>query len=120
MNRPEMSNLSPEVQVYITSLETNLEEQKNRIADLEIMLQNMQRMLFGKKSEKTVPQVPESAGEQLSLFNEAEQDADPEVPDPLATEEIEVAAHKRKKNSRKELFGKFPVLTQDYLLDTPA
>ena len=53
-------------------------------------------------------------------FNEAEQDADSEVPDPLAVEEVEVAAHKRKKNSRKELFGKFPVLTQDYLLDSPA
>ena len=69
LNRPEIDKLSPEVQVYITSLETDLEEQKNRIADLEIMLQNMQRMLFGKKSEKTVPQVPESTGEQLSLFN---------------------------------------------------
>ena len=120
LNRPEIDNLSPEVQVYIASLETDLEEQKNRIADLEIMLQNMQRMLFGKKSEKMVPQVPADAGEQMSMFNEAEQDADPEVPDPLAVEEVEVAAHKRKKNCRKELFGKFPVLTQDYLLDSPA
>ena len=40
LNRPEIDNLSPEVQVYIASLETDLEEQKNRIADLEIMLQN--------------------------------------------------------------------------------
>lgn len=120
LNRPEIDNLSPEVQVYIASLETDLEEQKNRIADLEIMLQNMQRMLFGKKSEKMVPQVPADAGEQMSMFNEAEQDADPEVPDSLAVEEVEVAAHKRKKNCRKELFGKFPVLTQDYLLDSPA
>ena len=120
LNRPVIDNLSPEVQTYITSLETDLEEQKNRIADLEIMLQNMQRMLFGKKSEKMVPQVPADAGEQMSMFNEAEQDADPEVPDPLAVEEVEVTAHKRKKNSRKELFGKFPVLTQDYLLDSSA
>ena len=52
MNRPEIDKLSPEVQVYITYLETDLEEQKNRIADLEIMLQNMQRILFGKKSER--------------------------------------------------------------------
>ena len=64
LNRPEIDNLSPEVQAYIASLETDLEEQKNRIADLEIMLQNMQRMLFGKKSEKMVPQVPAAAGEQ--------------------------------------------------------
>ena len=120
LNRPEIDNLSPEVQAYIASLETDLEEQKNRIADLEIMLQNMQRMLFGKKSEKMVPQVPADAGEQMSMFNEAEQDADPEVPDPLAVEEVEVVAYKRKKNCRKELFGKFPVLTQDYLLDSPA
>ena len=60
MNRPAIDNLSAEVQEYITCLETNLEEQKNRIADLEIMLQNMQRMLFGKKSEKMIPQVPET------------------------------------------------------------
>ena len=66
MNRPAMDHLSRDVQEYIISLETNLEEQKNRIADLEIMLQNMQRMLFGKKSEKLVPQVPEPAGEQQS------------------------------------------------------
>ena len=120
LNRPTVDNLSPEVQTYIISLETSLEEQKNRIADLENMLHNMQRMLFGKKSEKMVPQVPANAGEQMSMFNEAEQDADPEVPDPLAVEEVEVAAHKRKKTSRKEKFGKFPVLTQDYLLDSPA
>ena len=120
MNRPALDNLSPEIQEYITCLEKNLEENSNRIKDLEIMLQNMQRMLFGKKSEKMVPQVPADAGEQMSMFNEAEQDADSEVPDPLAVEEVEVAAHKRKKTSRKELFGKFPVLTQDYLLDSPA
>ena len=120
LNRPPVDKLPAEVQTYIISLETNLEEQKNRIADLEIMLQNMQRMLFGKKSEKLVPQVPADTGEQMSMFNEAEQDADPEVPDPLAAEEVEVAAHKRKKTSRKDKFGKFPVLTQDYLLDSPA
>ena len=120
MNRPAIDNLNQDVQEYIISLETNLETQKNRIADLEIMLQNMQRMLFGKKSEKLVPQVPETVGEQVSLFNEAEACADSNVPDPLEVEEIEVSAHKRKKKSRKELFGKFPVLTQDYLLDIPA
>ena len=38
LNRPAVDNLSPEVQTYIISLETSLEEQKNRIADLEIML----------------------------------------------------------------------------------
>ena len=69
LNRPAIENLNQDVQEYIISLETNLEEQKSRITDLEIMLQNMQRMLFGKKSEKLVPQVPETAGVQLSLFN---------------------------------------------------
>ncbi len=120
MNRPEIDNLNQDVQEYIASLETKLEEQNKRIADLEIMLQNMQRMLFGRKSEKLVPQVPETAGEQLSLFNEAEAFADSAVPDPLEVEAVEVSAHKRKKNARKELFDKFPVLTQDCLLDTPA
>ena len=120
MNRPAIDNLNQDVQEYIVSLETSLEEQKTRIADLEIMVQNMQRMLFGKKSEKMIPQVPAAVGEQLSLFNEAEEFADSAVPDPLEAEEIKVSAHKRKKNARKELFAKFPVLTQDYLLGTPA
>ena len=120
MNRPSIDNLNQDVQEYIITLETSLEEQKTRIADLEIMVQNMQRMLFGKKSEKMIPQVPAAAGEQMSLFNEAEEFADSAVPDPLEAEEIKVSAHKRKKNARKELFAKFPVLTQDYLLGTPA
>ena len=120
MNRPAIDNLNQDVQEYIITLETSLEEQKTHIADLEIMVQNMQRMLFGKKSEKMIPQVPAAAGEQLSLFNEAEEFADSAVPDPLEAEEIKVSAHKRKKNARKELFAKFPVLTQDYLLGTPA
>ena len=120
MNRPSIDNLNRDVQEYIISLETDLEVQQHRITDLEIMLQNMQRMLFGKKSEKMVPQVPAAVGEQMRLFNEAEEYADPEVADPLEAEEIEVSGHKRKKSSRKKLFGKFPVLTQDYLLDTPA
>ena len=120
MNRPSIDNLNQDVQEYIITLETSLEEQKTHIADLEIMVQNMQRMLFGKKSEKMIPQVPAAAGEQLSLFNEAEEFADSAVPDPLEAEEIKVSAHKRKKNARKELFAKFPVLTQDYLLGTPA
>ena len=120
MNRPSIDNLNQDVQEYIITLETSLEEQKTRIANLEIMVQNMQRMLFGKKSEKMIPQVPAAAGEQLSLFNEAEEFADSAVPDPLEAEEIKVSAHKRKKNARKELFAKFPVLTQDYLLGTPA
>ena len=120
MNRPSIDNLNRDVQEYIISLETDLEVQQHRITDLEIMLQNMQRMLFGKKSEKMVPQVPAAVGEQMRLFNEAEEYADPEVADPLEAEEIEVSGHKRKKSSRKKLFGKFMVLTQDYLLDTPA
>ena len=120
LNRPSIDNLNQDVQEYIITLETSLEEQKTRIADLEIIVQNMQRMLFGKKSEKTIPQVPAAAGEQMSLFNEAEEFADSAVPDPLEAEEIKVSAHKRKKNARKELFAKFPVLTQDYLLGTPA
>ena len=38
LNRPVIDNLSPEVQEYITCLETDLEEQKNRIADLEMQI----------------------------------------------------------------------------------
>ena len=101
MNRPAINQLSSDIQEYIISLEKNVEENNNRIRDLEIMLQNMQRMLFGRKSEKADPQVPVSVGEQLNLFNEAEESADPTVPDPLV-KEVEVAAHTRKKSSRKE------------------
>ena len=115
MNRPVIDQLSSDIQEYIISLEKIVEENNNRIQDLEIMLQNMQRMLFGRKSEKAVLQVPVSVGEQLNIFNEAEESADSTVPDPLV-EEVEVAAHKRKKSSRREKFGNFPVIAHEYML----
>ncbi len=115
LNRPAIDQLSSDIQKYIISLEKIVEENNNRIQDLEIVLQNMQRMLFGRKSEKAVLQVPVSVGEQLNIFNEAEESADPTVPDPLV-EEVEVAAHKRKKSSRREKFGNFPVIAHEYML----
>lgn len=108
MTRPGNEKLSPEAIEYIAYLEGRLDGNEKRIQDLELMLQNMQRMLFGKRSEKAVPQVPESAGEQLNIFDEAEASADPTAPDESNPEVIEVVAHKRTKTSRKTKFAEFP------------
>lgn len=45
MTRPDFTGICPDVAEYITSLE-------ERIEDITQMLQNLQRLYFGKKSEK--------------------------------------------------------------------
>ena len=45
MKRPDFTGISPDVAEYITSLE-------DRIADITQMLQNLQRLYFGRKSER--------------------------------------------------------------------
>ena len=118
MSRPDMRNLRPDVASYIFTLEyTNrqLEEtirktndqfvkMENRIADLEQMLQNLQRMHFGRKSEK----IAVSLGEQLSLFDSEAGQADTSSTD--TAEGIEVIGHKRKKRKQSEIIGNIEVI----------
>ena len=128
MTRPDTTNLRPDVASYIFALEhTNrqLEEairktndqfvkMENRIADLEQMLQNLQRMHFGRKSEK----IAVSLGEQLSLFDSEEGQTDPSSAD--TEEEIEVASHKRKKRKQSEIIGEIEVVTHPVAIPEEA
>lgn len=66
-----------------------------------------EKQLYGQKSEKT--KVVMETGEQLSLFNEAEQEADINPKAQEATVMTEVKAHKRVKRTRDEIMADMPV-----------
>ena len=66
MTRPDFTGIRPDVADYITSLEQDtarkqqelgrrderIAQLETRVADIMQMLQNLQRLYFGKKSEK--------------------------------------------------------------------
>lgn len=118
MSRPDTNNLRPDVASYIFTLEhTNRQLQEelrkrdnqfsqleNRIADLQQMLLNLQRMNFGRKSEK----IAVALGEQLSMLD-SEETEQANAPSTEA-EEVEVAAHKRKKRKQAEILGDIEVV----------
>lgn len=124
MNRPDLANVQHEVADYITSLETlliqdqltinqqneQLKKMDIRIADLEQMLQNLQRMYFGKKSEKI--HTPLENAEQLS-FLPAEEEAEA-LPTDTETEKIEVSSFSRKKKrTQEEIIASLPVVVHE-------
>ena len=105
MTRPDFSDVRPDVAEYITSLE-------NRIDDITQMLQNLQRLYFGKKSEKIRIPAMRDGAEQLSLFATEEP-----VPDPhhVETETVEVSGHKRKKKrTQEEIIADLPVIVHEH------
>ena len=113
MERPEERTLSPEAKEYIAYLE-------NRLENMSAMYRNLQKALFGSRSEKQKRQTELPADcEQLSIFNEAEEAADAKAKDPTALPEstVEVKSHKRaKKRSREELLDGLPVEEHEYEL----
>ena len=117
MERPNEKNLSPEAKEYIEYLE-------NRLEKMSALYQNLQKAYFGSKSEKQKkPEALPEEYEQLSIFNEAEEAADPKATDPTAASEsaagntVEVKSHKRaKKRSREELLEGLPVEEHEYEL----
>jgi len=101
--------------VTIEKLQTEIEILKQEKAELEAKLKWFeeqfrlhQHKLFGRSSEKT--EVPE----QLNLFNEAESEAKPAVPEPTLEE---ITYKRRKKQShREEMLKDIPVETIEYRL----
>jgi len=98
----------------IDKLQAEVELLKDEKAQLELKLkwfEEQQRLhlskLYGAKSEKTNPA-------QLSLFNEAESETKPEIPEPT----IEEITYKRKKKQgqREEMLKDLPVETIEYHL----
>src|ERR1035437_198243 len=87
---------------------------QNEKVELEIQLnwyQEQYRLsrlkLFGSSSEKTFP-------EQINLFNEAEAESQPNIPEPTI-EEI-TYTRRKKQGHREEMFKDLPVETIEYRL----
>ena len=125
MERPNLSGIRPDVAAYIGALEMdsahkqeNLDKQEEeiislvrRVSDLEQMLINLQRMYFGRKSEKIKPAM--DGMEQLSFLVEEETPVEPVQEEA----EIEVSTHKRKqKRTQEEIIASLPVFGHEYKL----
>ncbi len=107
MKRPDFSDVRPDVAAYITSLE-------DRIEDITQMLQNLQRLYFGRKSEKIRISAMENGAEQLSIFS---QEAPAPTPVPTEAETVEVSGHKRKKKrTQEEIIADLPVIVHEHIL----
>ena len=114
MKTLDLTGLAPEVTAYISSLETQLQEQtktveslKMRIERLTDILVNFQKTMYGQSSEKKKYVLGEDTN-QLSLFNEAEVEANRNAPEPT---KVTVAGHVRKaKRTKEELAANVPVV----------
>jgi transposase len=115
MERPVASELSEAAQAYIAYQDKQIAELNQRVENLTNMFLNLQKQQYGTKSEKH--SVPVEDGEQLSIFNEAEEAADPRIPDPT-DRETEVKAHKRKRQTgcQEKLLEKLPVQEVEFEL----
>jgi len=116
MKRPDFEGINPEVAEYITSLE-------NRIDDITQMLQNLQRLYFGKKSESIRLPAMDSKLEQLSLFEQnksvgASGTSGPQMSaenTPDTPETIAVTGHQRKKKrTQEEIIADLPVIIHEH------
>ena len=89
---------------YIEHLENTIKDLTSQVNNLTEMLLLLRKEKFGASSEKT----PKQMEGQLSLFNEAEVEADASVPDPIV---IDVKGCKRikGKTKREELLKDLPV-----------
>ena len=111
MKRPDFTGISPDVAEYITSLE-------DRIADITQMLQNLQRMYFGRKSERIRIPAMEDGAEQLSMFSQkAEEPVPVPAPQPEEPATEEVTGYKRKKKrTQEEIIANLPVVVHEHTI----
>lgn len=115
METIDKSGLTTEQIEYITKLEMReaelvktIETQKIRIDNLMDILAKSQKAMFGRSSEKSRYVLGEDSN-QLSLFNEAEQETNSIAEEP--TVETMVKAHARKpKRTKEELAETLPVV----------
>lgn len=122
METIDKSGLTPEQIEYITKLEKReaeltqtIESQKIRINNLMDILAKSQKAMFGSSSEKSRYVLGEDSN-QISLFNEAEREANSNAEEP--TVETMVKAHARKpKRTKEELAETLPVV--EVICDLP-
>lgn len=89
---------------YIEHLENTIKDLQNQVHNLTEMVMLLRKDKFGSSSEKT----PKECDGQLSLFNEAEVEANTETTEPIT---IDVKGHTRatNKKTREELLKDLPV-----------
>ncbi len=89
---------------YIEHLENTIKDLQNQVSNLTEMVILLRKGKFGPSSEKT----PKQIEGQLSLFNEAEADADASVPEPIS-KEVKGYVRKNTKTKREEIIKDLPV-----------
>lgn len=89
---------------YIEQLEKTIKNLQDQVSNLTEMVMLLRKEKFGPSSEKT----EKPSEEQLSLFNEAELEADASAPEPIETD---VHGYKRRvaKTKREEVIKDLPV-----------
>ena len=97
------SPLSPKKEIAYKTVIRMLEEE---LASTKQELANYKKMVYGQKSEKS--EIILEGGEQMSIFNEAEENANKEVRE--REKDVIVPEHKRKsKRTHEETFADLPV-----------
>lgn len=89
---------------YIEHLESTIKDLQNQVNNLTEMILLLRREKFGPSSEKTTTQIEG----QMSLFNEAEMDADPDSKEPFHERKGGIV-RKNAKTRREELLKDLPV-----------
>jgi len=95
-----------ELEKKVTEQEKALQEQQMRIDKLQEMLAKSQKALYGQSSEKSRYVLGEM--DQLSMFNEAEKEADKKAPEP--TEEQVISFVRKPKRTKEEIAKDLPVI----------
>jgi len=103
MSRTELEEFAVDKSTRLAAVEAELESVK------ELFRKN-RRNMFGGLSERYI-----SEG-QASLFNEAEETADPDEDEPEKLDVLPVVKQKKKKGQKKELTAKLPKETIEYKL----
>lgn len=89
---------------YIEHLENTIKDLQNQVSNLTEMVMLLRKEKFGSSSEKT----PKQVEGQLSLFNEAELEADASVPEPIK-KDVRGYTRVNAKTKREELIKDLPV-----------
>ena len=89
---------------YIEHLENTIKDLQSQVNNLTEMVMLLRKEKFGPSSEKT----PKQVDGQLSLFNEAEVEADASVPEPIS-KEVKGYVRNNPKTKREEIIKDLPV-----------
>lgn len=95
---------------YIKSLENTIESLQNQVNNLTEMVKLLTKKQFGRSSEKTKSEIDG----QMTLFNEAEEEANEEEPDPTETTVRNYT--RRLKGQKEKLLKDIPVEIVEYKL----